>query len=101
MSGSVTHFIDSDGSHIRIEESSFSYRLHSDFARVFKSPAIDHRKCTVDLTQVTQIDSAALGSLVHMLDFFTDRAEPITLKINQAIRKPLEMAKFDRIFNIV
>ncbi len=82
-------------------EGDFNFKLVSDFRSVYKDMNNQSIKPVVDLRETKHIDSAALGMLINLRNYFGgDNAEVCILNCRPQIRKILTVARFDKLFEI-
>ena len=74
----------------------FTYSTHVDFRN-----ALDELKdwmgdCLIDLSQVEYIDSSALGVMLLTLERFSN----VRIEASEAVKRPIEIANLNRLFDI-
>ncbi len=89
------------GSNLTIKISGrFTFSLYKEFAASYKNAEQPPEKIDVDLRGVEYIDSAALGMLLSMRNFFGPDKKISLLHANETVRKILEIARFDKKFSM-
>lgn len=78
----------------------FTFSLYKEFAASYKNLAEQPETVDVDLRAVEYIDSAALGMLLSMRNFFGPDKKISLLHANETVRKILEIARFDKKFSM-
>ncbi len=78
----------------------FTFALYKDFAASYKKMEPPPEKIDVDLRAVEYVDSAALGMLLAMRNYFTPEKKIALLNANETVRKILEIARFDKKFSM-
>lgn len=76
----------------------FTFSLYKEFAACYKNPTDQPEGVDVDLRGVEYIDSAALGMLLSMRNYFGPEKKIRLLHPNDTVRKILEIARFDKKF---
>lgn len=89
------------GSDLTIKVSGrFTFSLYKEFAASYKQLETQPQNINVDLRAVEYVDSAALGMLLSMRNFFGPDKKIALLHPNDTVRKILEIARFDKKFSI-
>lgn len=88
------------GTIIAVEGSCFSCQDHEAFNAAYRGRPMIPANCTVDLTRVERIDTAALGMLLLMRES-VDNPSEIVIRTGDRIRKILTEANFDQVFKLV
>ena len=78
----------------------FTFAIYKEFYTAYKELPEKPGSVDVDLTGVEYIDSAALGMLLSMRNYFGPEAKLRLLHANDTVRKILEIARFDKTFQI-
>ena len=78
----------------------FTFSLYKEFAASYKNTAQPPEKVDVDLRGVEYVDSAALGMLLSMRNYFGPDKKIALLHANETVRKILEIARFDKKFSM-
>lgn len=76
----------------------FTFALYKEFAASYKNLTDQPEAVDVDLHGVEYIDSAALGMLLSMRNYFGPEKKIALLHANDTVRKILEIARFDKKF---
>lgn len=78
----------------------FDFSLHKEFRQAYKKEE-GVRRYIVDLRDTEYMDSSALGMLLLLREFASDRgAEVVLQNCSREVRKILEIANFQRLFRI-
>lgn len=78
----------------------FTFSLYKDFSATYKNLAAAPERIDIDLRATEYIDSAALGMLLSMRNYFGPE-KPIQLQnANETVRKILDIARFDKKFTM-
>ncbi|MBK1727243.1 STAS domain-containing protein [Halorhodospira neutriphila] len=78
----------------------FDFSLHKDFRQAYKG-AEGVRRFVVDLRDTEYMDSSALGMLLLLREFAGDQGGEVILRhCSREVRKILEIANFQRLFQI-
>ena len=78
----------------------FDFSLHKDFRQAYKNEE-GVRRYVIDLAGTEYMDSSALGMLLLLREFASERgAEVILRNCSREVRKILEIANFQRLFHI-
>lgn len=89
------------GSNLTIKISGrFTFALYKEFAASYKNAETPPDAVDVDLRGVEYIDSAALGMLLSMRNFFGAEKKISLSNASETVRKILEIARFDKKFSI-
>ncbi|MFT3931709.1 MAG: STAS domain-containing protein [Spongiibacteraceae bacterium] len=89
------------GSNLTIKVSGrFTFSLYKEFAASYKNVDPMPDKVDVDLKAVEYVDSAALGMLLSMRNFFGPEKKIALINANETVRKILEIARFDKKFSM-
>ncbi|MDB6060502.1 MAG: anti-anti-sigma factor [Verrucomicrobiaceae bacterium] len=78
----------------------FTFQLYKDFSAAYKQFSDKPTSVDVDLGAVEYIDSAALGMLLSMRNHFGTDTKLCLSNANSNVRKILEIARFDKTFQI-
>lgn len=78
----------------------FTFALYKEFAASYKNIAPHPENVDVDLRAVEYIDSAALGMLLSLRNYFGPEKKVALLNANDTVRKILEIARFDKKFSM-
>ena len=78
----------------------FTFSLYKEFAASYKNQAEQPATIDVDLHSVEYVDSAALGMLLSMRNYFGPDKKITLLHANETVRKILEIARFDKKFSL-
>lgn len=76
----------------------FTFSLYKEFAAAYKNLTEQPQAIDVDLRSVEYLDSAALGMLLSMRNYFGAEKTISLLHPNDTVRKILEIARFDKKF---
>lgn len=88
-------------SHLTIKiNGRFTFSLYKDFAASYKNASPQPDKIDIDLRGVEYIDSAALGMLLSMRNFFGPEKKIALANANETVKKILEIARFDKKFSM-
>jgi HptB-dependent secretion and biofilm anti anti-sigma factor len=88
-------------SHLTLKISGrFTFAIYKDFYSSYKELPEKATSVEVDLQDVDYIDSAALGMLLSMRNYFGADAAVRLINANDTVRKILEIARFDKTFQI-
>lgn len=79
----------------------FTFSLYRDFAAAYKQVAETPTSVDVDLSAVDYMDSAALGMLLSMQNHYEDCKKLTLSHATGTVRKILEIARFDKTFQII
>ena len=79
----------------------FTFQLFREFSDAYQNIGDKPTLVDVDLGAVDYVDSAALGMLLSMSGHFEDGTDIRLSKPNSTVRKILEIARFDKTFDIV
>lgn len=91
-----------EGSHLILRVSGrFTLALYKEFFPAYKELPEKPTSADVDLAEVEYIDSAALGMLLSMRNYFGPEARLRLLNAPDAVRRVLEIACFDKTFELV
>lgn len=78
----------------------FDFSLHKEFRQAYKGED-DVKRYIVDLKETEYMDSSALGMLLLLREFASDRGSEVVLQsCSREVRKILEIANFQRLFRI-
>ena len=89
------------GSNLTVKiDGRFTFALYKEFAASYKNAEPQPEKIDVDLRGVEYLDSAALGMLLSMRNFFGPEKKIALLHANETVRKILEIARFDKKFSM-
>jgi anti-anti-sigma factor len=90
-----------DGSHLTLWVSGrFTLALYKEFFPAYKELPERPASVDVDLAEVEYIDSAALGMLLSMRNYFGPEARLRLINARDMVRRVLEIACFDKQFEI-
>lgn len=78
----------------------FTFSLYKEFAASYKNLTELPEKVDIDLRAVEYIDSAALGMLLSMRNYFGPEKKITLLHANDTVRKIFEIARFDKKFSM-
>lgn len=78
----------------------FTFAMYKEFAASYKSADPQPEKVDIDLRAVEYVDSAALGMLLSLRNFFGPEKKISLLHANETVRKILEIARFDKKFTM-
>ena len=78
----------------------FTFSLYKEFAAAYKNLQEQPDKVDVDLRAVEYIDSAALGMLLSMRNYFGPEKKISLLHPGDTVKKILEIARFDKKFTM-
>lgn len=78
----------------------FTFALYKEFAASYKTVDPAPESIDVDLRAVEYLDSAALGMLLSMRNFFGPEKKIALVNANETVRKILEIARFDKKFSM-
>ncbi|MEG3638101.1 STAS domain-containing protein [Magnetococcus sp. PR-3] len=79
----------------------FKFHLRKSFRQAYLSIPED-QKVEFDFSQVTSLDSAAIGMLLVAFEHFGHNRDHVVLSnLHQQVRVILEMANLDRVFTIL
>lgn len=88
-----------DNQHLTLKISGrFTFSIYKEFYAAYKELPTKPTSVDVDLAGVDYIDSAALGMLLSMRNYFGPEAKLRLLHANDTVRKILEIARFDKTF---
>jgi HptB-dependent secretion and biofilm anti anti-sigma factor len=91
-----------EGSHLTLIISGrFTFSLYKEFFPAYKELPQRPASVDVDLAAVEYIDSAALGMLLSMRNYFGPEARLRLLNAPDMVRRVLEIACFDKQFELV
>jgi HptB-dependent secretion and biofilm anti anti-sigma factor len=98
MTAVVAH---QQNSHLTLKISGrFTFAIYKDFYSSYKDLPSRATSVEVDLQDVEYIDSAALGMLLSMRNYFGPEASVRLTNANETVSKVLEIARFDKTFQI-
>ena len=99
---SITSRTNSEGNELTISViGRFDFNLHQAFRSVLEHADARIHTFVVDLQQSEYMDSAALGMLLLLLDKVGGNKDRVRIvNPNKTVRKILEIANFDKLFNI-
>lgn len=90
-----------DGSHLTLSISGrFTFSMYKEFYTAYKELHDKPASVDVDLSGVEYMDSAALGMLLSMRNYFGPEARLRLLNANDMVHKILEIARFDKTFQL-
>jgi anti-anti-sigma factor len=93
---------DLDGSRLAMKIAGrFTFQMYKDFSAAYKQYTDKPSAVDIDLRAVEYIDSAALGMLLSMRNHFGPDIKLSLSNANSSVRKILEIARFDKTFQIV
>ncbi len=78
----------------------FTFSLYKEFAASYKNLAEQPAQVDIDLGAVEYLDSAALGMLLSMRNYFGAEKKITLLHANDTVKKILEIARFDKKFSM-
>ncbi len=78
----------------------FTFSLYKEFAAAYKNLAEMPERVDVDMRAVEYVDSAALGMLLSMRNYFGPEKKITLQQANETVRKILEIARFDKKFSM-
>jgi anti-anti-sigma factor len=78
----------------------FTFSIYKEFYTAYKDLPDKPSSVDVDLSGVEYIDSAALGMLLSMRNYFGPEAPLRLLHADDTVRKILEIARFDKVFQV-
>lgn len=82
-------------------EGRFDFSCHSEFTNAMSNKESSGSRYIVDLSRTSYLDSSALGMLLLLRESVGNDINRILLKRPSIeVKKLLELAKFDQIFNI-
>jgi anti-anti-sigma factor len=91
-----------EGSHLVLSISGrFTFALYKEFFASYKELPARPASVDVDLSEVDYIDSAALGMLLSMRNYLGPEARLRLLNAPDMVRRVLEIACFDKTFELV
>jgi anti-anti-sigma factor len=91
-----------EGSHLTLKVSGrFTLALYKEFFPAYKELPERPVSVDVDLSEVEYIDSAALGMLLSMRNYFGPEARLRLLHAPDTVRRVLDIACFDKTFELV
>lgn len=77
------------------------YSTHGDFRKAYEGSDGPNMACVVDLEQVDYVDSSGLGMLLVLKEFAGgDGASVKMVHAQDDVRRILEIANFDRLFEL-
>lgn len=76
----------------------FTFAMYKEFAASYKHLTEPPETVDVDLRAVEYLDSAALGMLLSMRNFFGPDKKIALLHANDTVKKILEISRFDKKF---
>lgn len=89
------------GTHLLIKISGrFTFSLYKEFAASYKNLTDQPETIEIDLAAVEYLDSAALGMLLSMRNFFASEIKISLQNANDTVKKILEIARFDKKFTM-
>ncbi len=79
----------------------FDFNIHHDFRQAYENSGVGIKKYVIDMKGTEYMDSSALGMLLLLRDHAGGEASNIRI-INSSrdIKKILEIANFNKLFNI-
>lgn len=79
----------------------FDFKLHRSFREMYETAPSEIANFVIDLSKTQYMDSSALGMLLLLLEHVGgDRKRARIVNCNAEIRKILEIANFDKLFDI-
>lgn len=79
----------------------FDFKLHRAFRELYEDAPPEISSFVIDLTRTDYMDSSALGMLLLLREHVNgDRMRVRIVNCNPEIRKILEIANFDKLFDI-
>jgi anti-anti-sigma factor len=89
------------GTHLTLKLSGrFTFSLYKEFAACYKHLTEQPEAIDVDLSDVEYVDSAALGMLLSMRNYFGPDKKISLLHANDTVKKIFEIARFDKKFSM-
>jgi len=90
-----------EGAHLTIKISGrFTFSLYKDFAASYKNVTGSPTHIDIDMRAVEYLDSAALGMLLSLRNYFSKDEKISLLNATDSVKKILEIARFDKKFTI-
>jgi anti-anti-sigma factor len=90
-----------DGTHLTLRISGrFTFVVYKEFFPAYKELPEKPASVDVDLGEVEYIDSAALGMLLSMRNYFGPEARLRLINARGTVRQVLEIACFDKTFEL-
>lgn len=98
----VTTTLSDDKNELRIKiKGRFDFSLHGDFRKAYKDVPMQGRNIIVDLMETEYLDSSALGMLLLLKEYADEKSCRITIVNSKPeIREILQIASFDKLFNL-
>jgi anti-anti-sigma factor len=91
-----------EGSHLTLKVSGrFTLAIHKEFFPAYKELPERPTSVDVDLGAVEYIDSAGLGMLLSMRNYFGQEAPLRLMHAPDTVRRVLEIACFDKTFEVL
>ncbi len=79
----------------------FDFSCHQSFMETYQKYPEDKQRFIVDLAGTEYMDSSALGMLLQLRDYSNrERGNIRLINANDSVRKVLEIANFDKLFDI-
>ncbi|MEQ6341962.1 MAG: STAS domain-containing protein [Gammaproteobacteria bacterium] len=79
----------------------FDFNIHSDFRQAYEKAGDGIKKYVIDMKGTEYMDSSALGMLLLLRDHAGGEASDIRIiNSSKEIKKILEIANFNKLFNI-
>lgn len=79
----------------------FTFQLYRDFAAAYKQVEEVPTSVDVDMSAVDYMDSAALGMLLSMQNHYENCKKLTLSNATGSVRKILQIARFDKTFQII
>ncbi len=98
----VAVVVQQDNRHLTLKISGrFTFSIYKEFYSAYKDLSEKPGSVDVDLQGVEYMDSAALGMLLSMRNYFGSEAKLRLLNPSHTVLKILQIARFDKTFQVV
>lgn len=79
----------------------FDFSLHNEFRKAYKDAGVSNGQYVVDLNGTDYLDSSALGMLLLLKEHADSNSSKVKIvNISSDIRDILNIASFDKLFNL-
>ena len=79
----------------------FDFSLHNEFRKAYKDQSLSGGQFVIDLKGTDYLDSSALGMLLLLKEHAENNSSKVNIiNINKDIREILNIASFDKLFNL-
>lgn len=98
---SANHVVSQGDTRIMRIAGKFDFKLHRSFRELYEGAPPEISSYVIDLSRTDYMDSSALGMLLLLREHVSgDRMRVRIVNCNLEIRKILEIANFDKLFDI-